>query len=38
VERIIGMVPDVIDKVSGAVEKFTKKGDDIDALLDETEE
>ena len=26
-ERIIGMVPDVIDKVSGAVEKFTKKGD-----------
>ena len=27
-ERIIGMVPDVIDKLSGAVEKFTKKGDD----------
>ena len=26
-ERIIGMVPDVIDKLSGAVEKFTKKGD-----------
>lgn len=26
-ERIIGMVPDVIDKVTGAVEKFTKKGD-----------
>ena len=27
-ERIICMVPDVIDKLSGAVEKFTKKGDD----------
>ncbi len=26
-ERIIGMVPDVVDKVSGAVEKFIKKGD-----------
>ena len=26
-ERIVGMVPDVIDKLSGAVEKFTKKGD-----------
>lgn len=26
-ERIIGMVPDVIDKLSSAVEKFTKKGD-----------
>lgn len=28
-ERIIGMVPDVIDKLSGAVEKFTKKADEI---------
>ena len=26
-ERIIGMVPDVIDKLSETVEKFTKKGD-----------
>ena len=38
-ERIIGMVPDVIDKVSGAVEKFTKKGDkdvpSVDEILNE---
>ncbi|MBQ3150713.1 MAG: sporulation protein YtfJ [Clostridia bacterium] len=36
-ERIIGMVPDVIDKLSGAVEKFTKKGDPVseaDAIID----
>ena len=33
-ERIIGMVPDVIDKLSGAVEKFTKKGDS-DGLVTE---
>lgn len=26
-ERIVSMVPDVIDKLTGAVEKFTKKGD-----------
>jgi len=31
-ERIIGMVPDVIDKLSGAVEKFTKKGDAADPV------
>ena len=36
-ERIIGMVPDVIDKVSGAVEKFTKKGDADVPAADEAE-
>ena len=33
-ERIIGMVPDVIDKLSGAVEKFTKKGDSEDLITE----
>ena len=33
-ERIIGMVPDVIDKLSGAVEKFTKKGDSDDLVTE----
>ena len=33
-ERIIGMVPDVIDKLSETVEKFTKKGDS-DGLVTE---
>ena len=33
-ERIIGMVPDVIDKLSGAVEKFTKKGDSEDLVTE----
>ena len=38
-ERIISMVPDVIDKLTGAVEKFTKKGDsdvpDLDVTIEE---